>query len=116
MTDTEQIGKIKFSDEAISMIVHSASLGVQGVVSFTGGLTEGFQNVLKKKNYGKGIKIEITEDQATVDIHLIVEFGYRIPDIATNIQSQVKQDVQAMTGLNVSAVNIHIEGIVFPES
>jgi uncharacterized alkaline shock family protein YloU len=113
MTETEDIGKIKISDEVVVVIVKSAVLAVDGVVMLAGGFVEGFTELVGRKHPGRGIKVDIVENEAAIDIFLIVEFGYRIPEIATKIQFQVKRDVQAMTGLTVTAVNNHVQGISF---
>ena len=50
-----------------------------------------------------------------IDINIMVYYGIRIPDIAFNIQSQVKKSVEAMTGLNVREVNVHVQGVKIEE-
>ena len=50
-----------------------------------------------------------------IDIIIMVYDGIRIPDIAFNIQSQVKKSVEAMTGLNVREVNVHVQGVKMEE-
>ena len=59
----------------------------------------------------KGIKADIEENTVKIDVNIIVEYGVRIPDIAFEIQNRVKKAVETMTGLAVSAVNIHVQGI-----
>ncbi|MDR1206386.1 MAG: Asp23/Gls24 family envelope stress response protein [Peptococcaceae bacterium] len=120
MAETEEIGKIKISDDVVAVIAKSAALSVEGVVMLSGGFVEGFTELVGRKNPSRGIKVDIVEreaamNEASIDIFLIVEFGYRIPEIATKIQFQVKRDVQAMTGLSVAAVNIHVQGISFSQ-
>ena len=66
---------------------------------------------LGRKSYGKGIKVEVIEEQTKIEIFIVVEFGYQIPDVAENVQKEVKMAVETMTGLTVSAVNVHIVGV-----
>ena len=47
------------------------------------------------------------------DLYIVVDYGVKIPELAWSIQENVKTNVEAMTGLNVAKVNIHIEGISF---
>ena len=44
-----------------------------------------------------------------------MEYGARIPDVAFEIQNRVKKAVETMTGLNVSSVNVHVQGVNIPE-
>ena len=74
---------------------------------FAGGITE----VFGKKNFSKGIKVDVNEQKVKIDVNIIVEYGARIPDIAFEIQNRVKKAVESMTGLNVLEVNVHVQGV-----
>lgn len=109
---TENSDGIKISNEVVSVIAGVAVSEVPGVFAMAGGLAGGISEVLSgKKNFSKGIKVEITEQEVKIDVNIIVEYGARIPDIAFQIQSKVKKAVEKMTGLNVSAVNINVQGV-----
>lgn len=74
--------------------------------------TTGIFEVFKTKNKeGKGIRVEIKEKKCKIDANIVVDFGTRIPDIAFEIQTRVKKSVEAMTGLEVREVNVHVQGI-----
>ena len=66
-----------------------------------------------RKNQGKGVKVEITEKSVLLDLYIVVDYGVRIPELAWEIQENVKNNVETMTGMNVEKVNIHIEGVSF---
>ena len=76
----------------------------------------GISEVLSgKKNLSKGIKVDINEKEAKIDVNIIVEYGIRIPDVAFEIQNRVKKSVETMTGLKVSNVNVHVQGVNMTE-
>ena len=75
---------------------------------FAGGISEVFSG---KKNLAKGIKADINDGKAKLDVNIIVEYGSRIPDVAFEIQNRVKKAVENMTGLVVEAVNVHVQGV-----
>ena len=76
----------------------------------------GISEVLSgKKNLSKGIKVDITEKDVKIDVNIIVEYGIRIPDIAFEIQNRIKKAVETMTGLTVSSVNVHVQGVSISE-
>ena len=79
---------------------------------FAGGISEVFSG---KKNLSKGIKVDVGEKEVKIDVNIIVEYGARIPDVAFEIQNRVKKAVETMTGLNVSSVNVHVQGVNIPE-
>ena len=78
--------------------------------SFVGGVAQKFG---AKKNTTQGVKVEIEDNLTNIDLYLVVDYGVKIPELAWSVQETVKANVEAMTGLNVAAVNIHIEGINF---
>ena len=100
--------EIKISNEVVAAIAGKAVSEVSGVYGMAGGIAEVFKG---KKNLAKGIKVEVGEKQTKIDVNIIVEYGVRIPDIAFEIQNRVKKAVETMTGLTVSSVNIHVQGI-----
>jgi uncharacterized alkaline shock family protein YloU len=51
-----------------------------------------------------------------VDIAIFLEYGYRVPDVATRVQENVKKAIESMTGLTVVEINVHVQGIHFPQT
>ena len=103
---------IQISSDVVAVIAGVAVSEVQGVSGMSGGFAGGITEVLSgKKNLAKGIKVEINEDTAKIDVNIIVEYGSRIPDVAFEIQNRVKKSVENMTGLKVEEVNVHVQGV-----
>ena len=108
---TENEG-IQISSDVVAVIAGVAVSEVPGVYGMAGGFAGGITEVLSgKKNLAKGIKVEIDETRAKIDVNIIVEYGSRIPDVAYEIQNRVKKAVENMTGLNVEEVNVHVQGV-----
>lgn len=101
-------GNINISNDVVAIIASIAANGIDGVVGMSGG---GFAEFLGKKNLSKGVKVNIAENTVELDLAIVVEYGARIPDVAWEIQEKVKSEVEAMTGLDVTAVNISVEGV-----
>lgn len=103
---------IQIADDVVAIIAGKAVSEVAGVAGMAGGFAGGISEVLSgKKNLSKGIKVEVTEKEAKIAVNIIVEYGVRIPDVAFEIQNRVKKAVEAMTGLNVTGVNVHVQGV-----
>lgn len=104
--------EIKIADDVVAVIAGVAVSEVSGVAEMAGGFAGGITEVLSgKKNLAKGIKVEVGEKDTKIDVNIIVEYGVRIPDVAFEIQNRVKKSVEAMTGLNVVEVNVHVQGV-----
>ncbi|NLH95736.1 MAG: Asp23/Gls24 family envelope stress response protein [Clostridiaceae bacterium] len=108
---SNDIGTIKITDEVVAIIAGIAAMEVPGVTSMSGGIAGGIAEALGRKNLSKGVKVEVGEKEAAIDLYIIVEYGYRIPEVAWAIQERVKNAVEDMTGLRVVEVNIHIQGV-----
>ena len=106
---------IKISDDVVAVIAVIAGVAVSevpGVSGMAGGFAGGISEVFSgKKNLAKGIKADINENSAKIDVNIIVEYGSRIPDVAFEIQNRVKKAVESMTGLKVEEVNVHVQGV-----
>jgi uncharacterized alkaline shock family protein YloU len=109
----DEYGTVKISEEVVAIIAGIAATDVPGVAGMSGGIAGGIAEILGRKNLSKGVKVEVGEKEAAIDLYIIVEFGARIPEVAWDIQEKVKNAVQTMTGLNVVEVNIHVQGVNF---
>ena len=106
-------GAIKIADEVVSIIAGIAATEVKGVAGMSGGVAGGIAEMLGRKNLSKVVKVEVGEKEAAVNLYVIIEYGERIPEIAWNIQENVKQAIENMTGLDVIEVNVHVQGVNF---
>lgn len=108
-------GKVVFAEDVVATIASLAAAEVEGVYGMSGSTFEGLGEKLGKKNYTKGIKVEVGTVECAVDMTLIVKYGYRIQDVCQNVQQAVKNAIENMTGLNVVEVNISVNSVVFAE-
>ncbi len=111
-TGTHNSDSITVSDEIVAICAVNATLKTNGVLRMAGG----FSNVLSKNLLGKdllskGIKVSQDDDGIEIDVHVIVEYGHKIPAVAWDIQENVKNEINAMIGRQVKTVNIHVQGV-----
>ncbi|MCJ7806232.1 MAG: Asp23/Gls24 family envelope stress response protein [Clostridia bacterium] len=109
------LGVVKISDEVVSIVAGLAATEIDGVASMSGGIAGGIAEVLGRRNLSKGVKVEVGLEETKIDIFIIVKYGVRVPDVAWDIQENVKKAVENMTGLKVAHVNVHVQGIQFPQ-
>lgn len=114
--EIEQNGNVNISDEVVSIIASLAASEVKGVAGMANSLSGGFAELLGKKNLSKGVKVNLDAESVALDLSVIVEYGTKIPDVAWNVQEKVKNEVEAMTGLTVTAVNISVDGVNVPKA
>jgi uncharacterized alkaline shock family protein YloU len=97
----------------IATIAGLAASDVKGVAGMSGGMVDGFAQMLGRKNLTKGVKVEVGSEEAAVDVSVIIEYGFRIQEVCASIQQSIKNSIENMTGLRVVEVNIFVQGISF---
>jgi Uncharacterized protein conserved in bacteria len=112
----DKLGTLKISDDVIAVCTTNAVLKTKGVAGLSGGFSDNFpKNILGKEPLYKGIKVSQNDDGISIDVFIIVEYGVKIPEVAWNIQENVKKEVEHITESTVKAVNIHVQGVHFTD-
>ncbi len=109
------IGSIRIANEVVGVIAGLAAIEVEGVAGMSGGIVGGIVELLGRKNLSKGVKVEVGEREAAVDLSIVVTYGAIIPEVAYKVQSNVRKAIASMTGLDVVEVNVNVLGVSFPQ-
>ncbi len=109
--DNQSVGKVQIADEVVAIIAGLAATEVKGVAAMAGNITNELVGKLGMKNLSKGVKIDVLDEVVSVDMDLILQYGYNIPDTCKKVQDRVKTAIENMTGLQVSDVNISIASV-----
>jgi len=104
-------GEVRIADDVVANIAALAALEIEGVASTVGNITKELMSKAGMKTVNKGVKVELLDSVVSVDIALIMEYGYNIPTTCKKVQEKIKTSIENMTGLEVSDVNIRIAGI-----
>lgn len=105
------VGTVKIADEVIAVVAGLAATEVKGVASLGGGITN--NTVARKgiKALSKGMKLSVDNDQVSVNLIVNLEYGYSIPQTASEVQEKVKSAIENMTGMEVTEVNVRVAGV-----
>ncbi|MGI6493168.1 MAG: Asp23/Gls24 family envelope stress response protein [Peptococcaceae bacterium] len=106
-------GSVKISDDVVKIIAGMAAMEIKGVSAMSGGIADGIVEKLGRKNLSRGVKAEVGEKEAAIEISVIIEYGKPIREVASRIQARVKEAVESMTGLKVVEVNVNVQGVSF---
>lgn len=107
----DEYGDIRIADEVICIVASLAAQEVPGVVSMSGGLTDGINRFLGKENASKGVHLKFEGKLVNASVYINVEYGACIPEIALEVQEKVKDAIEAMTGYEVQFVDVNVEGV-----
>ena len=114
-TEENSVGAIRIASDVVATIASLAAAEIPGVAGMSGGITSGLAQMLGRKQMTKGVKVDVSESDAALDIYIIVKYGMAIGDVAKQVQVGVKATVESMTGLVCKEVNVHVQGVSFPE-
>ncbi|MGL4629133.1 Asp23/Gls24 family envelope stress response protein [Cetobacterium sp.] len=106
-----ELGNIKIADDVVKTISAKAAQDVSGVYKLAGGVADEVSKMLGKKRLTNGVKVEVGEKECSVEIYIIVEYGYQISEVAQNVQKNVLTAVSTMTGLKVVEVNVFVQDV-----
>lgn len=110
---TNELGNILIDENVIAKYAGATAVECFGIVGMAAvSMTDGLVKLLKKESITKGIDVTIEEDNSiTIDFHVIVSYGVNISSVSDNLVENVKYKVEEFTGLNVTKINIFVEGV-----
>ena len=109
--NVDEYGEVRIADDVVGNIAGIAATEVEGVAGTVGNMTKELMSRVGLKPQSKGVKVVIDSGVVTVDLALIMEYGYNIPLTSKQVQERVKSTIENMTGLRVSNVGVRIVGI-----
>ncbi|MFH0909817.1 MAG: Asp23/Gls24 family envelope stress response protein [bacterium] len=109
-----ELGTVQIHHNVIATIARMAVTKVPGVVEMSGGLVDGLAGMIGKKGSDRGIRVDVQDNSVVIEAYVVVEYGVRIPHVAWEIQNEVRQAVEQMTGKAVKSVQVNIESVRFP--
>jgi uncharacterized alkaline shock family protein YloU len=104
-------GSTTIAPEVLLTIAQLTTLGVPGVSRLSHIQGAGVNRLIKPSQYREGVKIDVVDDNVTVDIYIILKNDVNVREISHNIQHEVVRAITEMVGMTVDRVNIHIEDI-----
>ena len=116
ITKKKELGEVRIASDVVAAIAALAATEIDGVYSMDGNITNELIGKLGMKNLSKGVKILMEGGIVRVDMMVVVNYGYSIPEVSEQVQERVGQQIENMTGLSVSEVNVRIAGVKLEEN
>ena len=113
ITSNKENGSIKLSNEVIAKVGGIAATSCYGVVGMAvKTVKDGIVHLLKKESLSKGVEVSISDnDEISIKLHIIVEYGTSIPAIGEIVSSTVKYSVEKMLDIQCDNISVIVEGI-----
>lgn len=108
-----ELGFVKIHENVVSSIVRKVALSVDGVARLAGSsFVDNIAEIVgSRRMHDRAIAIVMEEDTIAIDVKLNIKFGYKVPELAAAVQSAIIQEVENITGMNVTGVNVIIQEI-----
>ena len=111
-----ELGNIRIADDVVKTIAAKAAADVEGVYKLAGGVVDEVSKILGKKRPTNGIKVEVGEVECSIEVCLVIKYGYRIPEVAEEVQKAVLEEVSKLSGLKVVEVNVYVQNVRIEET
>ena len=106
-----ELGNIRIADDVVKTIAAKAAIDVEGVYKLAGGVVDEVSKMLGKKRPTNGVKVEVGEVECSIEVYLVVKYGYKIPEVAEEVQKVVLEEVSRLSGLKVVEVNVYVQNV-----
>ena len=114
-TDTAHVGTVQIADDVIAMIASLAAAEIDGVTSLAGNITNEKMSKVAMKKLTRGVRVSTKDNAVALDLAIVMEYGYNIPETCKKVQERVQNSIETMTGLTVTDVNIRIASVNMPK-
>ena len=111
-----ELGNIRIADDVVKTIAAKAAVDVEGVYKLAGGVVDEVSKKLGKKRPTNGVKVEVGEVECSIEVYLVIKYGYKIPEVAEEVQKAVLEEVSNLTGLKVVEVNVYVQNVRMEET
>lgn len=108
-----EMGKIEITKEVIATLAGISAIECYGLVGMASRkMKDGISELLGRENLSKGVEVTVEEDgDLIIDLYIIVGYGTKISEVASNVISKVKYTLEEKLGITVKKVNVNVQGV-----
>ena len=104
------LGRISISHEAVAQIVGRIAAEAYGVVGMAARTPR--EKLMTRVQLRQGITVSgSAEEGVTIELHVVVEYGLNLAEVASTLRNRVQYEVERLTGLPVAQVEVRIEDV-----
>ena len=107
----DERGSINICQSVVAVIAATAAIEISGVFGLYQSPGKELMTLGSKKGLTRGVRVNVEEDDISVDVYLLAEMGFSVKEIGINVQKAVIAAIEEAVGIDVNTVNIHICGV-----
>lgn len=105
-------GDITVTRELVETLAGLAALECYGLVGMVPeNIQSGIMNVLSRDSIRKGVTVSNSDEGLIIDVFVIVGYGLKITEVATNVMQKVTYVLEKNAELPVAGVNVNVRGV-----
>ncbi len=106
------LGSVSINSDVIAQYAGAVAMECFGIVGMAGlNVKDGLVKLLKLEDIKRGIIVSVKNNKLNIDFHIIVAYGVNVQSVSQNLISTVKYKVEEFAGIEVSNINIFVEGV-----
>ena len=106
------MGSVSINSDVIAQYAGAVAMECFGIVGMAGlNVKDGLVKLLKLEDIKRGIIVSVKNNKLNIDFHIIVAYGVNVQSVSENLISTVKYKVEEFAGIEVSKINIYVEGV-----
>lgn len=108
--------RVNIQEQVIAQVAGMAATSIDGVSGLKGNVADNLKAFLGEEGYPGSVATRVHEDRtARITLHVAIEYGYPIQEVARQLQATVKEEIETMTGLHVVGVDVYVTDLTLPE-
>ena len=108
---SDERGSINICQSVVAVIAATAVIEISGVYGLYQSPGKELITLAGKKGLTKGVRVNVEEDDISVDVYIITEMGFSVNEIGIKVQKAVIAAIEEAVGIDVNTVNVHICGV-----
>ena len=113
-TERPRRTKTTIAPDVLVTIARLSTLGVAGVARMAP--VPVAVDRLFHRSQTDGVRIEVKQQSVLVDLYVVIAQDASVREVSRNVQAAVARAIKDMVGMNVLAVNVHVEDVAFGEA
>ena len=101
------------SPSVVNTIVAMSAKDVPGIASLGTPAAPGILGKIAPGSPDGAVDISADDDKLCLGVHIQVNYGYPLPEIANKLRRAIADSVMLQLGLEVASIDVYIDGIQF---
>ncbi|HEV2953258.1 MAG TPA: Asp23/Gls24 family envelope stress response protein [Candidatus Dormibacteraeota bacterium] len=112
LSQARPLGRTEVLPTAVAAVAGHAASSCYGIMGMAGrGLRDGVAELLRRESAHRGVEVRDSQDGLVIDLYVIVQYGTRINEVAHNLQSAIRFEVERWLSMPVTEVNVFVQGV-----